>query len=456
MNMGPTSSPMEALDAVSGRLATATVAREALERYPWPLWNRGAGYITVCAAVIGTIVGENLSNVPDIIITLGVGLAFLAAFHLLSGGLAQMPRSRRAWLVAMQIVCALALFQLVTLNETGPLLLLFAVACELQFLASQRIALAGAAGLWLLALATFALLPYTNPYWVRMHMGSSSELLLTNGASSLTGFIFVVVFTRSAVTELIQRHQATILLDELNATHAQLQSYVGQVEGLTVARERNRMAREIHDTLGHYLTVINVQIETAQKLNARDPGRGQAALATAKTLASECLAEVRRSVEALRPAALDGVALPEAIARLVDDLRRASGVTIHVQGQGVGTLSPAAEVAVYRVIQEALTNVRKHAEARNVWLSTEWGPVWFTASIHDDGRGASLQQPNGGATTPGFGLHGMRERVEAVGGNLEVSAAPGAGFRVLLRVPCLPGPSTAPAPRHYVPEVAVP
>ena len=64
------------------------------------------------------------------------------------------------------------------------------------------------------------------------------------------------------LVELIQRHQATILLDELNATHAQLQTYVDQVEELTVARERNRMAREIHDTLGHYLTVINVQIES--------------------------------------------------------------------------------------------------------------------------------------------------------------------------------------------------
>jgi signal transduction histidine kinase len=281
-------------------------------------------------------------------------------------------------------------------------------------------------------------------------------VVLSNGATTFCGFVFVAAVTHSAVIEVMQRHQATILLDELNATHAQLQSYVSQVEGLTVARERNRLAREIHDTLGHYLTVINVQIETAQKLAARDPGRSQAALATAKTLASECLAEVRRSVEALRPAALDGVALPEAIARLVDDLRRASGVTIHVQGQGVGTLSPAAEVAVYRVIQEALTNVRKHAEARNVWLSTEWGPVWFTASVRDDGCGAVFQPHNGDATAPGFGLHGMRERVDAVGGTLEVNTAPGAGFRVQLRVPCLPGPSTAPAPRHHASEASVP
>src|SRR5205823_5275804 len=118
------------------------------------------------------------------------------------------------------------------------------------------------------------------------------------------------------------------------------------------------------------------------------------ALATAKKLASECLAEVRRSVAALRPAALDDVALPEAIGRLVDDLRRGSGLTIHVETHGAGTLSPAVEVTVYRVIQEALTNVRRHAQAHNVWVRIEWDPSWISASVRDDGRGAPSARPD--------------------------------------------------------------
>ena len=261
------------------------------------------------------------------------------------------------------------------------------------------------------------------------------------------------------MTELIQRHQATILLDELNATHAQLQTYVDQVEELTVARERNRLARDIHDTLGHYLTVLNVQIETAQKLSGRDAARSQEALATAKRLASECLAEVRRAVAALRPAALDEVALPEALGRLVDDLRRASGVRIHVEGQGLGTLAPAVEVVVYRVIQEALTNVRKHAQAQNVWLCTKWGPAWFSASLRDDGHGAfpavrsvdSVHVPQ----AAGFGLRSMRERVAAVGGTLEITTAPGAGFCMVLRVPCSFGSPDRPAEERHAQETAV-
>jgi signal transduction histidine kinase len=358
------------------------------------------------------------------------------AYHLLSRGLAQTTPYKRVGLVAMQVACVVILFQLITSNATGPLLLLLTVAVEVQFLVSLRVALVGALGLWLLALVTIELRiagAHSHVYAL------TPQQVLTDGATTLTGFVFVVAFTRSAVTELIQRHQATILLDELNATHAQLQTYVDQVEELTVARERNRMARDIHDTLGHYLTVLNVQIETAQKLSGRDAARSQEALATAKRLASECLAEVRRSVAALRPAALDDVALPEAIGRLVDDLRRGSGLTIHVETHAAGTLSPAVEVTVYRVIQEALTNVRKHAQAQNVWVQIEWDPAWISASVRDDGRGAPSARHHGDSSlSAGFGLQGMGERVSAVGGTLEAHTAPGAGFCVVMRVPRSP------------------
>jgi signal transduction histidine kinase len=430
---------------VSGRLATASVAREVLERYPWPLVNRVALFVSICAAVAGAIFSENLADPPRVIATAALGAAFVWAYHLLSKGLACMSSAQRAALVALQVACAALLMQWVISNFTGPLLLFLAIGCELQFLLSTRAALAGAGGLALLSLGSLelSLARTMGPEVVLL-----PQQLLPNAASTLAGFIFVVAFTRSAVTELIQHHQAALLLDELQATHARLQTYVAQVEELTVARERNRLAREIHDTLGHYLTVINVQIETAQKLGARDPERSQAALATSKRLASECLAEVRRSVAALRPAALDGVALPEAIGGLVDDLRRGTGLTVHVESHVAGTLSPAVEVVIYRVVQEALTNVRKHAEAHNVWLWIEWSPALISASVRDDGRGAPspllCDEAQAGkqagsavdtARPAGYGLLGMRERVTAVGGTLEVETAPGAGFCVTLRVP---------------------
>jgi signal transduction histidine kinase len=406
------------------RLVTGRVAREALERYPWPPASRMAGYVAVCAALVATLLGE---------VPLDAGLTLLSVvlagliglgFHWLSECQAQMSVRKRALYFGTQLICATILAGL-TSNDMGPCIFFFVLAAELQFLVPFRAAIAGTLLLWPLLVG--AILAGNRNLYAQE---SPAVLAIT----ALTGFVFVAAFTRSAVVEVIQRHQATLLLDELNQTHAQLKTYVDRVEELTVARERNRMAREIHDTLGHYLTVINVQIETAQKLGARDAGRAETALATAKRLASECLAEVRRSVSALRPAALDDVTLPEAIGSLIEEWRRESDVTIHVEGHGSGVAPPAVEVAVYRVIQEALTNVRKHAAARNVWLRTEWGPHYLVSSVRDDGRGADSDALRGDGQA-GFGLCGMRERIEAVGGTLDVDTAPGKGFCVTVRVP---------------------
>src|SRR5437764_9638856 len=116
MGTGASSPPVDVRDAVSGRLRAATVAREALERYPWPLLNRVAGYITVCAAMFSTIFSENLSDRPRVIASVVLGTAFVGAYHLLSEGLAQMSPYKRVGLVAMQVACAVILFQLITRN----------------------------------------------------------------------------------------------------------------------------------------------------------------------------------------------------------------------------------------------------------------------------------------------------------------------------------------------------
>jgi signal transduction histidine kinase len=229
---------------------------------------------------------------------------------------------------------------------------------------------------------------------------------------------------------MVQRYRLTALLDELNEAHSQLQAHACQVEELAVARERNRMAREIHDTIGHYLTVVNVQIETAQKLRLRDPDRAESALDAAKKLATECLGEVRRSVAALRPQALEGSDLLQALGRLISELRRATRATIHVESQGEGTLPAAAEVVAYRSVQEALTNIRKHAHAKNVWVQMVWDPGWFTITIRDDGVGVDSDRLD-----EGYGLRGMRERLASVGGQLEIAAAGGRGMCLAISIP---------------------
>ncbi len=435
-------------------LAAPAAEREALNRYAWPPLVRAAGYVAGGAAVLTAALGDPRHTG----LYLALGAVFMASYHLFCR-----PRARvrpaydgRFALMGAQLACATAI-QYANGDFAGPTILFYILAAELQFLLPLRPALIGTALLWPLAVGA-QMLGSKQP-WTGAYLASSA-------AEILAGFVFVAAFTRSAVVELTQRYRATLLLEELNRAHAalngaheQLRRHVDSVEELAVARERNRLAREIHDTLGHYLAIINVQLETAQKLGARDPAKGQAAVATAKRLASECLAEVRRSVAALRPAALEAGTLLGAVQQLADETRRVTGLAVHVATSDEGTraapapLSPAVEVTVYRAIQEALTNVRKHAAARTVWIDLGWGAEALTVDVRDDGRGAAPCVGAAGAETPvrgaqgqpGFGLRGMGERLAAAGGTLDIDTAPGAGFRVALRVPYAPVAHAAPA-----------
>lgn len=239
--------------------------------------------------------------------------------------------------------------------------------------------------------------------------------------------------------EVEQRRHVTRLLGDLEMAHRQLQRYAEEAEELAVIRERNRMAREIHDTLAHYLTVVSVQIDVARKVIPGDPRRAATALVMARGLVGDCLTEVRRSVAALRPAALDNSTLGQAIDRLVDELRRTTGLDVQVTSEGMGTLPAAGEVIAYRAIQEALTNVRKHARARRAWLDLSWQPNAVRITVRDDGQGAADGATETLPGGPHFGLRGMRERVEAVGGKLMTEAGLGLrhghGFRVTLYLP---------------------
>jgi signal transduction histidine kinase len=220
---------------------------------------------------------------------------------------------------------------------------------------------------------------------------------------------------------------------ELEEANAQLRRFSQQVEELTVTRERNRMAREIHDTLGHYLTILAVKLETATQLEARADPRLRAELGEARRVASECLNEVRRSVTALRPADPTAASLEEALRRLVREFVAAAPdveVALDVEGPAQ-ELAPELRVALYRCAQEVLTNVRKHARATNVLLRVRVDPRAVELTALDNGVGSAAAA---GART-GFGLVGMRERIALLGGTITAAAEPEHGWRVELRVP---------------------
>jgi signal transduction histidine kinase len=259
--------------------------------------------------------------------------------------------------------------------------------------------------------------------------------------SIVPGYLFVAGFSYMMRAQSVQREHAEALAAEaaaaraaLEVAHAQLQAYAASVEELTVTRERNRMAREIHDTLGHYLTILAVQLETATKLEERDDPRLHDELTEARRVATECLAEVRRSVAALRPADPTARSFTEALHHLVAAFEAnapQTEATLDVEGP-VQALPTEIRLALYRAAQESLTNIRKHAQATKVLLRLRVEGDGAELTILDNGVGASSTADG---HEPGFGLVGMRERVALLGGNATSLPVAGQGWRVDVAIP---------------------
>lgn len=256
----------------------------------------------------------------------------------------------------------------------------------------------------------------------RASAGHSWSLVGLLSAQYGLAVTFVTLFTLAAVRERAAR-------DELAQANRQLREYAAQVEELATVKERNRLAREIHDGLGHYLTVINVQIEAARAVMESDPAQSLDALRKAQALAQDGLADARRSVAALRASPVEERPLPEAIAMLVEENRAAGIEVAFTLVGGCRPLSPQTGLTLYRAAQEGLTNVRRHArvsEAEVVLEYRDGGTVRLL--VRDDGTGSA-------DVDGGFGLLGVRERTQILGGRVDIRTAPGQGFTLEVEVP---------------------
>jgi signal transduction histidine kinase len=195
-----------------------------------------------------------------------------------------------------------------------------------------------------------------------------------------------------------------------------------------VLAERERLAREIHDTLAQGFTSVVVLLELAESEVDTDPAAARQRLATARATARQNLAEARALVAALSPADLQVAPLPEAIGRLVDRFGAETGLAARLSVSGEPRSLPAnEEVVLLRSAQEALANVRKHAGAGRVEVSLDSTGTRTSLAVADDGAGFDPAAPTGG-----YGLAGMRRRVEEIGGTLSIHSGPG-GTRVEVR-----------------------
>lgn len=217
---------------------------------------------------------------------------------------------------------------------------------------------------------------------------------------------------------------------QLFQAHEQLRQYALQVEDLAAVQERNRIAREIHDSLGHALTNLNIQLQTVAKLWQHDRAEAQSFLEHAQRLGKLAMQEVRQSVNALRVDAQDELDLQQAIASLAEDFRQSTGITISQYIQIETVVPPKVVKTLYRVVQEALTNICKYAQATQVDLNLHAMASGVQLAIADDGQGF---QPEVNAN--GFGLRGMRERITALNGEFHLDAGPGSGCRIRVNLP---------------------
>ena len=241
------------------------------------------------------------------------------------------------------------------------------------------------------------------------------------------------------------------MIAELAQTNQRLEDMVAENTGLqaqllTQAREagagdeRQRMAREIHDTLAQGLTGIITQLEAAQQTGSE--AERDRRISNATQLARDSLAEARRSVQALRPQALEDSKLPDALAGDVARWTATSGVPAEVTATGdPQPLHPEVEVTLLRLAQEALANVAKHAAASHAWVTLSYMADVVSLDVRDDGAG--FDPPAAGEVAAsraggGFGLIAMRQRVNRLAGQLEIESEPGAGTAVSATLPAIP------------------
>jgi two-component system, sensor histidine kinase and response regulator len=204
-----------------------------------------------------------------------------------------------------------------------------------------------------------------------------------------------------------------------------------RIEELAALEERNRIARDIHDSLGHALVALNIQIEsviTLWKDNELD--EAYEFLLEAKQLGSNALQSVRQSVSAIRSDPLHGKSLEEAIATLAKEFQHTTGIRPDYQIQLSRPLSNQVSTVIYRVVQEGLTNICKHANATQVQIHLQSVESNLSLVMQDNGKGFHL-----GDNRSGFGLQGMRERVVGLGGTLNISSESGKGCRITVSFP---------------------
>ncbi|NMB86785.1 MAG: sensor histidine kinase [Chloroflexi bacterium] len=371
-----------------------------------------AGYLAVSASGISDMAGTG--EMPVALVLLAVfGLAYLPPFKCVSS----------SWLLHLRVAVAVAAVGGLMILRPGirefPILL-FLLGPQIMMIFPTRVALTWVGVATLMTLVIFVGLdglPGLLPF-----------LLYASG------YTFFAIFGWVLVQSENNRRLAEQLFAELQQAHQQLQDYTTRVEELTVVQERNRIAREMHDSLGHRLTIASVQLEGAQRLVQVDPERAVRILTTVREQVSEGLQELRRTVAMLRASIAEDMPLGQALQKLVQQVEEATAVEISLDMDASLPELPAPyRLALYRAAQEGLTNIQRHARARQAWIHLYPRHSSVVLLVSDNGAGMPEEGPSQGS----YGLTGLRERAQRLNGSFSIDPRPGGGTQLTF---CLPLP----------------
>jgi signal transduction histidine kinase len=362
-----------------------------------------------------------------------LGLAALAAvWVLLTDTLPPARFQDTGWLAALCFAGTLAFAALLMRRDL--LFLVFMISCFFQALRMKPVPLA------LLGLAATSLLINSIPSGgpgtaVRENPYLYLTVVLVQAGAIGGGSIVATKVARQNEERRQALEKLEAALNENAGLHRQL---LAQAREAGVLDERQRLSREIHDTLAQGLTGIITQLEATEQA-AGNRAEWRRHLDTASALARENLAEARRSVHALRPEALDSARLPDALRGVTKRWGERAALPVEFTTTGtVRPLHPEIEATLLRITQEALSNVAKHAGATRVGMTLSYMEDQVTLDVRDDGTGfAPDSLPCNGNAHGGFGVSGMRHRLRRLAGTLDIESEPGSGTAISATVPAI-------------------
>jgi len=277
--------------------------------------------------------------------------------------------------------------------------------------------------------------PRLGAVWIGMFTPLMTlPLVRTYGVSK--GIAFALIYTAGNVLSAAyalatqRAHAARVrnqaVMQELQEANRQLQAYAAQHEKLAVARERHRLARELHDSVTQTIFSMTLTTQSAALLLDRDPGRVGAQLDRLSQLAQSALSEMRVLISELRPEKVGKGGLALALRRHLADCHLPENLAVSLEVKGDQSLDPAEEQSLFRIAQEALNNIVKHAQASQAQIRLHLAePFWI--EVQDQGQGFDLQRARNSGRV---GLVSMGERAAEIGWRLQVITSPGAGTRV--------------------------